>query len=262
MKKITLMILIVFLFNNCKKATNKKSFDDEDTIIILNDKNEIDSLKLYGLDNYESEKKIYDIAGENIFLREGAGVKYKKLINKKATDITGETQYMQVDYTCTVVIEEEKGDWAKIKIIDPSHLSSTHIGWIPAKNIIRNDEIRQEINLSKFNYSVISTSQNTISKNYNIYLEISNLTKDDISDFIKRFRIENCSNCTISIFDTKSVRNLINKYPLEKNEYLKFADHFVAWSTFDAPKMVSFYPFQDSKYKEYGGNNFKEFRMK
>ncbi|MGU3377133.1 hypothetical protein [Chryseobacterium sp. M5A1_1a] len=261
MQKTTLLLILgLFSFTNCKKS-NIEINNNLDTLS-LNDNNKIDSLKMYGFGNSDPENEIYDIKGKSIFLRDGPGENYKNLVNQKATDAIGETQYMQVDYTCTVSIEEEKNNWAKVRVSDPSHLSATHYGWIPLKNIIKDKGQISPINLSKLEYDIISTTENNVSKNYNIYLKINNLSKDDISSFIKQFREKNCSVCTINIFDTKSIETLINVYPLSKNEYLKFADHFVACSTFDIPKLISFYPFQDSKYKEYGGKNFKELKMK
>ncbi|PQA90790.1 hypothetical protein B0A69_18805 [Chryseobacterium shigense] len=261
MQKTTLLLILGFFsLTNCKKSNTDANIN-LDTLVLNND-HEIDSLKMYGFNDSNLDKKIYEIKGENIFLRDGPGKKYNKLINQKATDIIGETQYMQVDYTCTISIEQEKNNWAKVRIVEPSHLSATHYGWIPLQNIIKDDSQIPSVNLSQLKYEIISTTENNISKNYNIYLDINNLSKDEISSFVKKFREKNCSVCTISIFDTKSIKNLIDIYPLSKSEYLRFADHFVAWSTFDVPKLVSFYPFQDSKYKEYGGKNFKEQKMK
>lgn len=261
MQKITLLLIFgFFLFISCKKSND--NINNNLDILSLNDDNEIDSLKMYGFENPGLENTTYDIKGEKIFLRDGPGKNYKKLINQKATDVIGETQYMQVDYTCTVSIEEEKNNWAKVRVADPSHLSATHYRWIPLENIMKGKDQVSKVNLSQLEYDIISTTENNVSKNYNIYLNINNLSKDEISNFIKQFREKNCSVCTISIFDTKSIKKLINIYPLNQNEYLNFADHFVAWSTFDVPKLVSFYPFQDSKYKEYGGKNFKEQKMK
>ncbi|MEN2436603.1 hypothetical protein AAH994_14395 [Weeksellaceae bacterium A-14] len=239
-----LSLILILTLTNCKK----------------NEKVEVENIGVEQISN--NDPKAYEIKGKNIFLREGPGTKYKKLINQKATEIIGETQFMEVDNSCTVSIEEEKDGWAKIRVVDPPHLTATHSGWIPLKSIIKGEEQITNIDLSKLKYEIIKTSENNVSKNYNIYLEIKNLSKDEIISFIKQFREKNCNSCTISIFDNKSIKNLIDKYPLNKNEYLKFADHFVAWSTFDSPKSVSFYPFQDSKYTEYGGKNFKEEKMK
>ena len=88
------------------------------------------------------------------------------------------------------------------------------------------------------------------------------MSKEDIKSFVYQFREKNCSSCTINIYDTKNIKNLIGKYPLKNAEYINFADHFVASSTYDAPKLVSFYPYQDLQYKEYGGKNLKEDKMK
>lgn len=251
MQKTLLLILCLSSLVNCKKNNS----DINNNLRI----SKVDSLEF---EEYNSDSEgVYEIKGENIFLRDGPGKNYKKLVNIKATDILGETHYMQVDYTCTVSIDEEKNGWAKIRVFDPSHLSATHHGWIPLKSIIKNPTQISAVNLANLNYEIISITENNVSKNYNIFLNINHLSKDEISSFVKQFREKNCSTCTISVFDTKSIKDLIEVYPLSKSEYLNFADHFVAWSTFDAPKMVSFYPFQDSKYREYGGKNFKEQKM-
>lgn len=223
-----LLILGILSFISCKKSST--DINNSDVNI------EIDSLKMYGFHDSELEDKIYDIQGKGVYLRDGPGEIYKKLVNQKATDAIGEMQYMEVDYTCTVSILEEKNNWAKVKVVEPSHLSSTHYGWIPLKNIVKDINEISSLSLSQFEYEIISTSENNVSKTYNIYLNINNLSKDKISNFIKQFRDKNCSNCTINIFDSKSIKGLVNVYPLSKDQYLKFADHFVAWSTFDVPK--------------------------
>lgn len=210
----------------------------------------------------EPETKSYSIKGEEVFLRDGPGTNFKKLINVKATEALGETNYMQVDYTCSVNILEEKDGWGKIMVVDPAHLIASHIGWIPLKNIDKGDEPIKGVDLSKLKYETILTSENNISQNHHILLDISNLTKEDIKSFVYQFREKNCSSCTVNIYDTKAIKNLIGKYPLKNAEYIKFADHFVASSTYDAPKLVSFYPYQDFQYKEYGGKNLKEDKMK
>lgn len=212
--------------------------------------------------NKEPESKSYPIKGEEIYLREGPGKKFKKLVNVKATEALGETNYMQVDYTCTVKILEEKDGWAQIVVVDPPHLTASYTGWIPLKNIEKGDESSAKVDLSKLKYETILTTENNVSKNYHILLDISDLTKEDIKSFVYQFREKNCSSCTINIYDSKTIKDLIEKYPLKGAEYIKFADHFVASSTFDAPKLVSFYPFQDIQYKEYGGKNLKEDKMK
>ena len=242
---LTLLSIGVFLLSiSCSKNEKNNS-----TEIAVETKN-------------EPETKSYPIKGEEVFLRDGPGKKFKKLINVKATEALGETNYMQVDYTCSVNILEEEDGWAKIMVVDPPHLSASHIGWISLKNIDKGDEPNANVDLSALKYETILTTENKVSKNYHILLDISNLSKEDIKSFVYQFREKNCSSCTINIYDTKNIKNLIGKYPLKNAEYINFADHFVASSTYDAPKLVSFYPYQDLQYKEYGGKNLKEDKMK
>jgi len=264
MQKITFLLIIsISILINCNKSNNIK-INNLDTLNLKNN-NIISSSKINGLNDSDISHEIYEIEGESIIVRNGPGKNYNKLINQKATDMIGETQYIKVDYTCRISVEEESNGWAKIKVVDPDYLSATHQGWIPLKYIVKNTHQANSVKLSELEYEIISISKNNNnnnSENYNIYLDVRNLSKKDLFSFIKQFREKNCSTCTISIFDTKSIKNLIDVYPLSKNEYLKFADHFVAWSTFDVPKLVNFYPFQDSQYKDYGGKNFKERKMR
>ena len=63
--------------------------------------------------------------------------------------------------------------------------------------------------------------------------------------------------CNIRVYDDLVIKDLINKYPLNDEEYLLFADHFIADLDFNSTK-IQLYPFQDIKYKELGGTNWKK----
>ena len=208
---------------------------------------------------------IYSIEGENIVIRVGPGENFDKLINKKATEALGETHYAQVDYTVKVIIEESKGDWTKIRVVEPEWLSSSHIGWIPTNKIImdKKDENKELEKLDHSSYEILKTEHNAAVENFHVLIKFSDFDKDKIFDFIAKFRNENCTrNCNIMVYDTKSILPLIDKYPLQGKEYIELADHFVAMSSFDAPDLKSWYPYQDFQYKEYGGKNWKKEEIK
>lgn len=63
--------------------------------------------------------------------------------------------------------------------------------------------------------------------------------------------------CNINIIDAKDIYPLITEYPLDGKDYLYVADHFVAIVTFDDTS-VWMYPYQDSKYRDLGGKNWKK----
>jgi sRNA-binding carbon storage regulator CsrA len=46
-----------------------------------------------------------------------------------------EIHYMIVDTSATVKVTEIKGEWVKIEVVEPQHLSATHRGWVPLKTI-------------------------------------------------------------------------------------------------------------------------------
>jgi hypothetical protein len=204
--------------------------------------------------------EIYEIEGEDIIIRVGPGENFDKLINQKATEALGKTHYAQVDYTVKVTIEETNGDWSKIKVVEPDWLSSTHIGWIPSKSIImeQKDDNKLLEKLDPETYEIIKTDHKSTVHNYHLLIKYPNFDKEYIFDFIAKFRNEYCTkNCNIMVYDTKSILHLIDKYPLEGKEYIELADHFVAMSSFDAPKLKSWYPYQDFQYRDYGGKNWK-----
>lgn len=230
-----------------------------------NQKNNNDSQKSVQIETVSKAPTIYNIEGEDIVIRVGPGENYDKLINKKATEALGETHYAQVDYTVKVIIEESNGDWSKIKVVEPDWLSSSHIGWIPTKNIImdKKDENEELEKLDPNSYEILKTEHNAAVENFHVLIKFSDFDKDKIFDFVKKFRNENCTrNCNIMVYDTKSILPLIDKYPLQGKEYIELADHFVAMSSFDAPNLKSWYPFQDFQYKEYGGKNWKKEEIK
>lgn len=96
-------------------------------------------------------------------------------------------------------------------------------------------------------------------ENYHVLYKRRDISKESIEAFVTAFRVLVCDDpCNIFVYDDKLVVPLLNKYPLEKEEYLLLADHLVGDSTFDTPGYVSWYPYQDWKYRDYGGKNWKK----
>jgi len=245
--RIVTLLLLLGLLSSCDQNKDKT---------ISNKSDEPNQLK-----TDSKSHKIYGIVGEDIIIRIGPGENFDKLINKKATEALKETQYAQVDYSVKVLVEESQGDWSRIKVVEPEWLSSSHIGWIPTKNIIneQNDDKTSLKKLAPELYELIITEHNVAVQNFYVVIKYSDYNRDNIFDFIKKFRNEHCTrNCNVWIYDSKSISPLIDKYPLEGKEYIELADHFVAMSSFDAPNLKSWYPYQDFQYKEYGGKNWKK----
>lgn len=207
-----------------------------------------------------SEKpiEIFGIGGENIPIRVGPGKKFDKKINEKATSSLGTTQYCEVDYTVKVKVLEVKDDWSKIQIVEPYWLTYTHIGWIPSKDIKTGKEKVIEFELKQSHYEVLRTNHYSNIQNFDVLIKYKKFDKEYLYQFTKQFRSEKCTmRCNINLYDSKAIIDLLNVYPLNKNQYLKFADHYLSMSSFDAADVKSWYPFQDIQYKEFGGKNWK-----
>ncbi len=209
----------------------------------------------------QTASKIVGINGEDIVIRTTPEENGKKLVNEKATQTLGETHYCQVDFSTKVEVLETKNTWSKIKIVEPDWLSETHVGWIPSKYLIsKEDEEKQSLGkLDTKEYEIIKESHKPAAQNFHVLLKHPNFDKNYVYQFIKQFRKENCTmNCNILVYDTISILPLVDRYPLKSKDYIKLADHFISMSTFDATEVRDWYPYQDFKYKEYGGKNWKK----
>ena len=201
----------------------------------------------------EPAKTVFDVLGKSdIYAQPSDG---DKVLNQKATNALGETTYCSIDPSTTVKILEENGDWVKIQVVSPDWLSSSHIGWVKASLIDRGEE--QPIQLKeREDYKVLLTESKGNVTNYYIQNITCELDEVNLLKFAKALKAQFGDNCNIQIYEDASVKDLMTKYPLKGQEYIKVADKFVFELSFDGSS--SFYPFQDIQYKEFGGNNWKK----
>lgn len=94
---------------------------------------------------------------------------------------------------------------------------------------------------------------------FSYYLKFDEPSLLKVAKFFKQHHCPD-EECNIYIYDTKDLMDIIDKYPLTDEEYLKVADHFIY--SYDFSDSGQFYPFQDIKYKELGGKNWKKSPLK
>lgn len=109
-------------------------------------------------------------------------------------------------------------------------------------------------------YKIIKTDHRKLVENFHIEILSEKFDESSVNALKKFCRQELCTgDCNLSFYDTSGILDLIGVYPLGDKDYLRFADHFVASSSFDIPNSpVSWYPYQDIKYKKLGGKNWKK----
>lgn len=98
----------------------------------------------------------YHIKGSEVYIRKGPGLDYEKIINKKASEVTHKTHYLQVDNSTTVYIDSTLGVWSKIRVATPDWLSYSHRGWIQTKYIVTPIEKKKNIEENKYAYKISS----------------------------------------------------------------------------------------------------------
>ena len=197
---------------------------------------------------------IYEVVKETELYSEPS-VESSKLVNQKSTEYFGELNYLSIDKSCEVCVIDTVDGWSKVKVINPSWFSETHIGWVKNEIIKEKQEVICLFEENK-DYQVLYSKKIGTLTNYNILLlrkELNEKELETLSKCIKKEKSPN-SDCNISIYDDASIIPLIDKYPLNDKEYVKLADHFVYMLTFDGFTMM-YYPLKDSQYEEYEGKN-------
>lgn len=249
MKRTVLNLLIVVSFLTILSSCQVESKKTNDGITSPETENT----------TLEEKPKYYKLIGEDIFIRVGPGLEFDKLINKKATELLGETHYCEANYTFLVEVIEKKNDWAMIKTIEPEHLRQIYNGWIPYASIKFDNKPEQIEELNDEDYEILIEDNAATVNNYHILIKQKDFDKAQAREFIKSFRKYNANGkSNINLYDSKEIKHLMTKYPLEDKDYIKLADHFIAMSTFDSPESVLWYPFQDILYNELGGKNWKK----
>lgn len=180
----------------------------------------------------------------------------EKVLNHKATNALGETTYCEINRECIVKILDGEDEWVKIQVIDPDWLSDSHVGWVKKSCIEMDDESDQTSVQENIDYEImLKDIQGTVT-NYYIKNITCKLNESDLYAFAKAIQKQIGGNCNIYIYSNDKVKELMTKYPLRGEEYIKVADVFVYSLAFDGT--YSFYPFQDIQYKEFGGKNWKK----
>lgn len=249
MRKLYFVLLIlVSLF--CQSCIDKGKNDDNSnssTVVTLEESSN-DKLE------EKNEKIIFDVIKES-FLYAQPSSKSNKLINQKATQALGEVYYLSVATDCKVVVLEEDSDWSKIQVEIPEHLRSSHIGWVKTDILsnpadIEEDTTKYEENID---YQIFYSKKMGTAVNIYVLLLWKDFDRDSLNKLAKFIKTKesNGRKCNIHLYDTSDIVPLIEKYPLEGQEYVKMADHYVFMLSFDGS--ASYYPLIDSQYKKYGG---------
>lgn len=106
-------------------------------------------------------------------------------------------------------------------------------------------------------YEIVKIEHNKLLDVYYVIVKVDSFNEKSLTDFAINFTEDNCSRrCNINLFDSNSIESLMGKYPLSDSEYIEYADHFIGKLEFEVSE-IWFYPFQDIKYKELGGKNWK-----
>ena len=272
MRKIQFLILIILL-NSCSSFIDKNKLLTENSWILSTiDNKENKSGRQYFK---KTEKELVFIFFENgeleIIEKNNIPVKVKwkwDSTNKEkiiidSGEYSGELHITTLDKHHLYFWQFAKNS---LNTISYDFLNSESTEWYADEFVDGYRGTKQEIEAAKLDtslYEIIKTPHAPTVQNFEVLIKFKELNKESIKEFIEKFRKEYCANkCNIFLYDSKEIIDLIDKKPLEGNDYIKVADHFVAMSTFDSPDYLSWYPFQDSLYKEYGGKNWKKEEIK
>lgn len=198
--------------------------------------------------------KVLRLTQDSIYLLDSASTDGQKIINKKATAVLGTTEYITVDTSCMVEVLERIDHWVKVRVVDPTFLSESHIGW--TETIVL-EGFTEKLVIPDDSYTIVKRKRNGDLETIYVVYNKPDPTPKIARALIAKIR-EHVGKANIYVFDDEAIISTFEKYPLTKDAYLRVADRFICDSTFDAPLAVAWYPYQDFQYKEYGGTNWKK----
>ncbi|GAA6153888.1 hypothetical protein NBRC116587_33100 [Pseudoteredinibacter isoporae] len=157
--------------------------------------------------------KRYTPIGTGISMRGGPGIKFKKLINKKATKVLKKTKYLSVDDTTLVYEECTQGNWSWVRVISPKFLSKSHRGWIESKHLNNSPASKSDKYTGKIASSaIIPTSADQYPKTVRLYP--SRVKEIDKFRKLAAMKAVDSGKCDIAILSelslTKSTRQRLS----------------------------------------------------
>lgn len=207
----------------------------------------------------ELKTTIFNVAGKSDLYTEPSETS-SRIINPKTTELMGHPDYYSIDASCTVEVTDSVDGWYKVRVKEPYWLRDTHCGWVKKEVLETSD--KAELNLREnIDYHFLKRNKKGNMNNlyFSYYLKFDEPSLLKVAKFFKQRHCPD-EECNIYIYDTKDLMDIIDKYPLTDEEYLKVADHFIY--SYDFSDSGQFYPFQDIKYKELGGKNWKKSPLK
>ncbi|QEL03442.1 DUF2971 domain-containing protein [Olivibacter sp. LS-1] len=104
--------------------------------------------------------------------------------------------------------------------------------------------------LSKTNFSVIKHQDNAVVENYYIHMK-DDLSQNELLNFAKAFKGKYCYKpSNLNFFNTSEIADLIGRYPLNEEDYIKYAEAYTAAVDFSSDEFISEFPYKDFRYKE------------
>jgi len=124
----------------------------------------------------------------------------------------------------------------------------TQNGIVP--KLIKEHKRKLTYNLNKYNFKVIKHNIFEHVESFHVYLSGENDT-ESLKDFALAFKEKNSHKlCLIHIYNNLEISNLIDIHPLPDNEYIKFANSYIAVADFCCDEFLDEFPYKDFKYKQ------------
>ena len=115
--------------------------------------------------------------------------------------------------------------------------------------LINETKRKLKYDVSKFDFEILLHKMNVLHESYYIFYKRLKI-ESEIKEFVLAFREKFCiKENTLYVFDNKEIANLIDVYPKNDEEYVKYADSIINVSD-DWEESIINNPFKDFKYHE------------
>lgn len=126
-----------------------------------------------------------------------------------------------------------------------SKLEHTNIEFYQIENVPNCYKLKATKLMGTTDFEILNFERRLVVDNYNILFKSAAKDKQSIEAFVSKFRKTLSRPTNITIVDDPTICTLLDKISKSIKEQKLIAEHWIAYSTFDAPDVVWYYPEKD-----------------
>jgi hypothetical protein len=227
-----------------KLTDRSKNIDFSNLLEVLYD-DKIPTLQIDDIGTNKLVSKMFGVKQEKYFLEEEVRLIFNFASLKKHHD----SAITAIYFGCEADESLKKRFYAKFENRDIKFYQMVFIEKHGLQRQLVNEFKRKlKFNLEKYNFEILKHVVNEHVEGYHVYL-IDEPNTELLTEFALAFKEKKCHKlCNLHIYNSREIQQLIDIYPLPDDDYVQFADSYIANADFSCDDFLFQFPYKDFKY--------------